>query len=512
MAELLMGIDIGTYSSKGVLCAPDGQVLAVSEVEHGLSLPRPGWAEHDADEIWWGDCVRICRGLLSSAGRSGRDVAALAVSGIGPDLLPVDELGRPLRPGILYGIDTRATQEIEWLQERFGTDKLYEHSGMHLTSQAVGPKLLWLRRNEPEVFARTRYLMSCSSYLVYKLTGEYVLDYHTASHYNPLFDPRKLEWSGEFAEPICDLSLLPRLEWANSVVGKVHRRAAEETGLLEGTPVTAGTIDAVAEAVSVGVVHPGDLMLMYGTTLFFILVQESFVPNPKMWVTTYAFPGTYALAGGMSTTGAITRWARDQLARELVEREESGGERAYSVLSREAEQSPPGARGLLLLPYFQGERTPIHDPQARGVLAGLTLAHTRGDIYRAIMEGTAYGVRHNLETMRQTGAEPSRLVAVGGGTKSPLWLQVVSDVTGLPQEVPELTIGASYGDAFLAGIAVGLVPTLDALRSTWVRGTRVVTPDLEKAAIYERGYQLYLQLYERTRDLVHALGKLAEGK
>jgi len=509
MAELLMGIDIGTYSSKGVLCLPDGTVLAVREVEHGLSLPRPGWAEHDPEEVWWRDCATICRDLLRQAGATGREVRALAVSGIGPALLPADADGRPLRPAILYGIDTRASEEIAWLNSTCGADELYSLSGMHLTSQAVGPKLLWLRRHEPEVYARTRYVYSCSSYLVYRLTGEYVLDYHTASHFNPLFDPRRLEWSPRFAEPIYDLGLLPRLAWPTEVVGVVHSRAAGETGLAEGTPVTAGTIDAVAEAISVGVVSPGDLMLMYGTTLFFILVQEALVPNPKMWVTAYALPGTYALAGGMSTTGAITRWARDNLARDLLERELAGGERAYAALSREAESSPPGAKGLLLLPYFQGERTPIHDSEARGVLAGLTLSHTRGDIYRAIMEGTAYGVRHNVETMRQTGAQPGRLVAVGGGTKSPLWLQVVSDVTGLPQEVPELTIGASYGDAFLAGLATGVVPGIDSLRSQWVRGGRVVVPNPELASLYSEGYELYLQLYERTRDIVHALGKIA---
>ena len=505
---LLLGIDIGTYSSKGVLCRANGEVLAEQQVEHGLSLPRPGWAEHDADAIWWADCQTLCRALPRAAGRSADDIAAVAVSGLGPDLLPLDQHGRPLRAAILYGIDTRSTAEIEELNATFGAERLFELSGMALTSQAVGPKLRWLRNHEPEVARQTRYVTTCSGYLVLKLTGEYVLDYHSASHFNPLFDLRGLAWTDRFADPIWDVERLPRLAWPTEVVGQVSPAAAAETGLRVGTPVTAGTIDAVAEALSVGVAQPGDMMVMYGTTFFFILVLDALVADPRLWVTAYAFPGRYCLSGGMSTTGALTRWFRDELAPDLLQAERAGGAAAYAALSDAANQAPPGARGLLVLPYFQGERTPVHDPLARGMFAGLTLTHTRGELYRAVLESTAYGMRHNVEVMQEIGARPRRVVAVGGGTKSPAWLQIVSDVSGLPQVLPAQTIGASYGNAFLAGVASRHVAGFEALASEWVQGTRQILPDARRHAEYAEYYGLYRALYEQTKSISHRLAEL----
>jgi xylulokinase len=473
VGELLLGVDIGTYSSKGVLCTPAGEVLATATVEHGLSLPRPGWAEHDADAIWWGELVQVTRELLSE-GYSGEDVGGIAVSAIGGCMLPVDRAGRPLRPGVLYGIDTRATTEIAELNERFGEEALFDLSAMALTSQAIGPKILWLRRNEPEVYARTHKVLTASSYMILRLTGEYVIDRHTGSYYNPLVDIRTLEWEPRFAEPIVELERLPRFMWSNEIAGTVTPEAAAETGLKAGTPVTAGTVDAAAEAVSVGVIDPGDLMIMYGTTMFFIQVTDRPEPDPRMWSTGWCFPGLYDITGGMATTGALTRWFRDQLGGPELAAEGAGGPNAYEALAEMAAAVPPGAEGLICLPYFSGERTPINDPLARGVYAGLTLSHTRGHLYRASLEGTAYGVRHNLETMADMGATPKRVVAVGGGAKNALWLQLVSDIAGVAQIVPERTIGASYGDAFLAGVATGIIPDRSAIQTEWVKVARTV--------------------------------------
>ena len=395
--------------------------------------------------------VGLTRQLLGDR-FSGEDVGGVAVSAIGACVLPVDAEGRPLRQGILYGIDTRASEEIAWLNERFGEEPMFDLGGMALTSQAIGPKILWIQRHEPEVYAAAHMFLGSSSYMVYRLTGEYVMDYHTASYYNPLFDLRNLRWDARFAGPIVELDRLPKLMWSDQIAGEVTPAAAAETGLKVGTPVTAGTIDAAAEAVSVGVVDPGDMMVMYGTTMFFIHVTGDPVPDPRMWATAFALPGRYSIDGGMSTTGALTRWFRDNLAGEEMAAEAAGGPNAYAALAEAAGRIPPGAEGVICLPYFAGERTPINDPDARGVYAGLTLSHTKAHLYRASLEGTAYGVRHNLETMSAMGAPPRRLVAVGGGAKNPLWLQIVSDVSGLPQDVPERTIGASYGDAFMAGL------------------------------------------------------------
>ncbi|HVL25955.1 MAG TPA: FGGY-family carbohydrate kinase [Thermomicrobiales bacterium] len=507
--ELLLGVDIGTYSAKGVLCTPDGEVLATHIVEHGISMPRPGWVEQDADAVWWDGFVAICRAL--TGGRyEGADIGAVAVSAIGPCMLPVDAAGRPLRPGVLYGIDTRAQAEIDWLNERFGEEALFELGGMALTAQAIGPKILWLRNKEPETFARTHKILTASSYLIHRLTGEYVIDRHTGAHFNPLVDIRTLEWDARFAEPIVEIEKLPALHWSTEVVGTVGQAAAAATGLAPGTPVTAGTVDAAAEAISVGVVMPGDLMVMYGTTMFFLLVTDRPQPDPRFWSTGYVLPGVYDVAGGMSTTGALTRWFRDEFAADERRAEADGGPNAYAALSALAESIPAGAEGLVCLPYFAGERTPIHDSRARGVFAGLTLSHTRAHMYRALLEGTAFGVRHNVEALSEMGAVPRRLVAVGGGANSRLWLQIVSDAVGLPQVVPARTIGASYGDAFLAGLATGIVPGIEALADTWVSVAEVIEPRPRERRRYDDVYRVYRSLYEHARDDLHALARLGE--
>jgi xylulokinase len=499
MSDLLLGIDVGTYSSKGVLVDREGRVLRSEVVPHTMDVPQPGWAEQDADEVWWADVMKLCSKLLDGEQYSGSDIAGVAVSAIGPCLLPLDEQGRPLRKGILYGVDTRAADEIEILNRELGEEAMFGFSNMSLTSQAVGPKILWLQRHEPRVWRATRRLATASSYLVYKLTGEHVIDRHTAGHYMPLFDPATGEWSERFADRIAPLELLPRLGWSDERAGQVSEQAAGETGLAAGTPVAVGAVDALSEAISVGATKPGDLMIMYGSTAFFILVGERPVPDRRTWSVPGAFAGQFNLAAGMATTGTLTRWFRDELARDLPEAE------AYGKLFEQADGIAPGADGLLMLPYFSGERTPINDSRARGVIAGLTLAHKREHLFRAVLESVAYGIRHNLETFREMGAPIERMVAVGGGAQSDVWLRIVSDVCGETQILPQQTIGASYGDAFLAGRAAGLLES-DALEH-WIEVREEIAPDTARQATYEPLYRDFLELYHQTRQIVHRLGE-----
>ena len=503
MAELLLGVDVGTYSSKGVLTELDGTVLQTHVVEHTVDFPKPGWAEQNADAVWWRDVQTVCQALLSGD-YSGKDIAGVALSAIGPCLLPLDGDGKPLRKGILYGVDTRASAEIDLLNERIGEETLYEFSGTSLTSQAIGPKILWLKRNEPDVWERTRRLVTASSYLVYKLTDEFVMDRHTASHYVPLIDIKTLEWSERFAGHLFEdasLETLPKLGWSDELAGRVTRAAADATGLKEGTPVAVGAVDALSEALSVGVTQPGDLMIMYGSTAFFVLMLNEPVADKRTWLTAGALKGQYALAAGMSTTGSLTRWFRDELAKDLSEGE------AYAQLFAAAEGVEAGSGGLLMLPYFSGERTPISDPKARGVIAGLNLSHTRDHLFRAALESIGYGIRHNLETFEEIGAPVERLIAVGGGTQSATWLQIVSDIAGVTQEVPAVTLGASYGDAFLAGCAAGKLTRRDL--HGWVELDRLIEPRTSVRPLYDRQFELFKRLYRGTKGVVHDLG---EGK
>ncbi|MEV0463488.1 FGGY-family carbohydrate kinase [Nocardia tengchongensis] len=484
---MLLGIDIGTSGSKGVLVGRDGLVAARVERPHGVSTPRPGWVEHDAETVWWADFTAIARELMAAA--DGEPVDALAVSGIGPCLLPADASGRPLRPAILYGVDTRATVEIAELDAELGAHTVLERCGSPLTSQAVGPKLRWLMRHEPRVWAATRLLLMASSFLVHRLTGRYVLDHQSASQCVPMYDLTARDWATDWAESVAPGLRLPELAWPTEIVGHLTPEAAAATGLPAGLPVTTGTIDAWAEAAGVGVRAPGDCMIMYGTTMFLTQVLTDPHPQPGLWTTCGTWPGTYTSAAGMATSGAVTDWLRTLTGSDFTE------------LVDEASHVPPGSRGLLVLPYFAGERTPLFDPDARGIIAGLTLTHQRADLYRAVLEGIGYGVRHNLEAMAAAGTPATRLVAVGGGTKGGLWTRIVSDITGLPQQLPADTVGAALGDALLAAEALGLDT------SAWNPIITTIEPDPEVHAHYGPYYRHYRSLYETTKSTAHFLAR-----
>jgi xylulokinase len=494
MTDVLLGVDIGTGSTKGVLTTTDGAILATAVRKHTMSLPRPGWAEVDAETVWWGDFVEVCRELAPQAG--DRRLAGMCVSGVGPCLLLCDADLRPVRPAILYGIDMRATSEIEELTKALGPEAILARCGKALSTQAVGPKMVWVRRNEPEAWSRATRWYNSNSYVVAKLTGTYVLDRHTASQNDPLFDLGSMDWAQDWAGDILGHLQIPTLVWPHEVVGRVTPEAAQLTGLPVGTPVSAGTVDAWSEAFSAGVRKPGDLMLMYGSTMFFVQVLPSLQTHPLLWTTAGVEPDQYTLAAGMSTSGSLTSWVQ-QLT----------GDAPFEQLVSEAADVPPGSDGLILLPYFAGERTPIFDARARGVIAGLSLRHHRGHVFRAAYEGIAYGIRQIIDFLDGDETPISRLVAVGGGTQGGLWTQIVSDVVGRPQVVPKQTVGASYGDALLAAIGSGLVPP----DTDWAAVGQIVQPDPDTRPVYDRLFELYGELYGTTKPLVHQLSSIQEG-
>jgi xylulokinase len=489
-----LGIDIGTYESKGVIVDNGGRIVAQAVRPHEMIVPRAGWAEHDADRDWWGAVVHLCRALLAECGLDPAAIRGVAVSAIGPCMLPVDGEGRPLMHGVLYGVDTRATEEIALLDAEIGAGVIHARCGNALTSQAVGPKILWLKRTLPDLFARTSMFAGSTSYVVWKLTGEWTIDHYTAANYAPLYDVGRLNWTNDLSD-ITTPDRLPRLGWSTDIAGGVTAAAAAETGLAPGTPVTFGTIDAAAEAVSTGVRAPGEMMLMYGSTVFVIQVTAARVADPRLFYAPWLFPGEHASMAGLATSGTLTHWFRDQFARDIAR---AGG---FGRLVAEAEASPKGANGLLCLPYFSGERTPLYDPLAKGAFFGLNLTHTRGDLFRAAVEGIASATAQILDCYAEAGVSPRLVTAVGGGTKNAIWLQATSDLCNVTQAVPEKTVGASYGDAFLAALATGAV--LPDEIAVWNPVARTVRPEV--VAAYQRQYPLWQALYAATRDIAHAL-------
>jgi xylulokinase len=493
-----LGIDIGTYESKGVLIDGSGRIVASAARPHKMLVPQPGWAEHRPREDWWGDFCAIANEVIGTSGVAPSDIRAVATSAIGPCMLPVDADGEALMNAALYGVDTRAAKEIEDLDARIGSHAILDKCGNALTSQAVGPKILWLKRHRPEVHEKAARIVTSTTYLVQKLTGACVIDHYSAANFAPLYLADTLEWSPSLADDILPLDKLPCLAWSTEIAGTVTAAAAEATGLAAGTPVTVGTIDAAAEALSVGVLDAGDMLLMYGSTIFIIEITADRVRDPRLWYAPWLFPDQHASMSGLATSGTLSHWFRENFAKELDPAS------AVAILAAEAAGSPPGAKGLVVLPYFSGERTPIHDPHAKGVIFGLDLTHTRGDIYRAVFEGIACGTNHVFETYAEAGVPPRQVLAAGGGTKNGVWSQATSDISGLTQIVSEKTIGASYGDAFMAALAVGDVAPGD-IRN-WNPVAREITPDPALKPVYDRQYRRFRELYPRTRELMRSEG------
>ncbi|GAB76847.1 xylulokinase [Austwickia chelonae] len=488
MKPVVLGIDIGTGSTKGVLVTADGTVVATARRTHRISLPHPGHVEMDAERQWWGDVTYICRELASPE----HEVVAICVSGLGPAVVAVDQDWQALHPAVLYGIDTRAHEQIAGMTAELGEQEILRRCGKSLSSQAVGPKLRWLREHR-DVPAAARW---CSShtFVAGRLTGRWFLDHHTASQCDPLYDVTAQEWAQDWSEKVLPGVRLPDLVWPAEVVGRLTPQAAAATGLPAGVPVVAGTVDAWAEAHSVGVHRPGDLMMMYGSTMFLVQVLPAPTVDAALWTTSGVTPESHTLAAGMSTSGTLLEWVSDLVSEE------------FAALLAEAEDVPAGSDGLVMLPYLAGERSPLYDSDARGVLAGLRLTHTRGHLFRAAHEGIAYGVRQILEVMERSAGAPDRVVAVGGGTRGGLWTQIVSDVCGIEQIVPETTTGASYGGALLAAEGVGLVPA----GTSWMRTAGVVRPRKQVQRRYQELYRVYRDLYPSTRGSMHTLARLQE--
>jgi xylulokinase len=491
----VVGIDIGTRSTKAVLVdSTTGSLIAQTSVEHSVELPGGGRAEHDADAVWWADTCHLTRRVAERLPRDYR-VDAIGLSSCGPCVVPVDADGRPLRAGILYGIDTRATHDVDQLAEQFPPDLATALFGMPFSSQSVEPKLRWIDRTEPEVSGAVSTWLTTNGYVASRLTDVRVVDHHQAAYFAPHYVGGR--WSGERHH-------LPEIVWSDVALGGgLTPAAATLVGLPAGVPVVIGSSDGATDPVGAGLGVGSTALLRYGSTLgITILHSWADDANPGLWRTPGNRHGETMYVGGLSAAGSLTSWFREQFARELDQRDGEAIARAHGALLAEAAASPPGSGGVLSLPYFAGERTPFADPDARGVIVGLGLATTRGDLYRSLLEGSAFGLRHILEVAATGGTAVERLRTVGGGTAGGLWPQIVADVTGIPQEIVEPHLGAPLGAARLAAEGTGLIDSSD---PPWVRVTRVIEPRAEFRDKYDRLYALFRRLYDDSRDVVHGL-------
>ncbi len=507
-----MGIDTGTNSSKGVLMDEQGNIVAVRETQHHMTNPHPGHYEHDADKDWWGDFCIISRGLLKDTGIDPSLIKAVGLSALGADCLPVDKNCNPLRKAILYGIDARAVDEIEQLTELYGEEQIHRWYGRGLCSSDVMPKILWIKNKEPEVYAKTYKFLTGSSFLAAKLTGNYVVDrFLGLASFNPLYDPETWEPIPELCAPVCRPDQLAKVQEAADIAGTVTRQASAETGLAEGTPVITGTDDSGAEAISTGIVAPGQMFIQFGSSVYMILGTRTLVDDERLWREQFIVPGLCDISAGTNTAGSMTQWLRDTIYPDAVEKQAQGGPNAYATMQESANTIPAGSEGLITLPYLAGERTPINDPQARGLIFGLTLAHTRAHLYHSALEGVAYSVNQQIQLMEShPEVDIERIFAVGGGAKNPLWMQIVADVTGKVINVPAVTVGAAFGDCMMAALGVGW-PGFDdyASLTKYVKPGIQYIPNPENHATYKGYQEVYNSLYPATMHLAHKLSDLA---
>lgn len=502
MGDYFIGIDIGTFSSKGVVIDRSGTIHGQATVAHSMENPRPKYYEHDAEAVWWHDFCVISRQLLERSRLRPEQIRAVGASTLGCDCLPVDELCRPLRKAILYGIDARSEREIEFLTEYYGADQVKRLFGRPMASGDIAGKILWIKNNEPEVYQKTYKFLTGSSYIGAKLTDNYCIDRYLAySSFRPMY---RIDGSidEDMCQPICRADQLAQARTVSDIIGQVTKQASIQTGLAAGTPVITGTGDSCAEAISAGVIKNGSMMLQFGSTLYVNLCTDRLIQDDRLRGTIFAIPGSYTIAAGTNTAGTLTKWFRDTMYPDYVTLEERGGANAYAAMAQGLEEIEPGCGGLITLPYFAGERSPINDPEAKGMIFGLSLAHTRSHLYRSALESVGYSVDQILGVIREHGIRPDKIMAIGGGAQNRIWMQIVADILGEPLHINEITVGASYGDALMAAIGCGALSGFASLEK--IIGIReTVHADMSAHEKYKKPKELFRQLYWNNRELMH---------
>jgi len=491
--DLLIGIDVGTTSVKSVLFDRQGAILGQAAHEYPTAFPQPNWAEQDPNDWWRGVCGTLRR-IFTASPHAAANVAAISVSSQAPTMVVVDRAGAPLYPAILW-MDRRTDRQCAWLQERVGAETVTRINGGRFDPYYTAPKLRWFKEQMPGVLRQTYAVLHANGYIVHKLTGVFSMD---LSHgpLTLLFDSRSGQWSEQLLDGIgLDPALLPPIFPCSTVVGEVTPDAAAECGVAPGTPVIAGMTDGTAAAVEACVVDAGDAVEMTGqSTVLLICSDQPYLDN-ELIPLGHAVPGRHLVVGALSTSGGALRWVRDQLGE--PERSEAlrRGVDPFDLLTELAAASPPGAKRLIFLPYMFGERSPIWNSYARGVFFGLTLATTKGDLVRAILEGATYGLRHNVETAARAGFDVGILSSVGGGARSALWGQIKADILQRPIRLPATATGAPLGDAIVAAAGVGLYPSVAEAAHAMNSFGASYEPRPELAASYDALYAIYLELY-----------------
>lgn len=499
MMNYLLGTDIGTSGTKTILMDTAGNLIAQDLQEYDVLTPKHLWAEQWPD-VWLDATKKSIKNTVKKSGIPAEKIRGIAISGLyGGSGIPLDKEMKPVRPCMIW-MDRRADEETQWVLDNIGEEKLRE-----ITHNGADPyygytKMLWMKKNEPENWEKTKLFLPPNDYVIYKLTGEIVIDYSSAGNIGGIFDMNNRSWSKEMMDAMgIPLSMMPeRIVESTDIVGGITKEIAEELGVSEGMPVIASGIDSGAANIGLGVFESGIYAAAIGTSMCAALISDKPVKGKDLIAWPYLYDAkrlSYYFAGA-NTAGAIVKWFRQIMCQYEMELEKAGGKKAYDILNEQAADIPAGSEGLIVLPYFMGERSPIWNSDAKGTIVGLSLAHTKAHIYRAFLEAVAFSLR---DAMEATGEDLGEYILLAGGvTKSKLWRQIFADVTGYPVVCPVNDVEANMGDVMLAGIGTGLLSYEDVKQ--WQVLDEKITPNKQNHQIYNEYYKVYKSVYNNLKQ------------
>jgi len=496
MKDLALGIDIGTTSVKAILISKNGEIVKEVSKAHDLISKAPGFAEEDP-VIWWTNLMTMIKELVSE-GYSAR-IASIGVTGMVPTLILVDKNLNAIRYSIQQN-DARSTDEIEQLKHVVNEKEYFSKTANTLNQQIIFPKYLWLKKHEPDNVKASNWIMGSYDFISTKLTGNPHTEINWALE-SGMWLVKDKKWYYDIIKIAkIPVELLPKVYEPSEIVGYTTVKLEKETGLPSGIPVVAGSADHIASSLAVGLKDEGDLLLKFGGAGDIMFVTNSLKMDKRLFLDYHDIPSKYVLNGCMASSGSLIKWFM-QLLRE----------NSYDELQELAMKSGVGSQGLITLPYFLGEKTPIFDTKARGIIFGLDLHHNRGDIFRSIMEGVVFGFKHHIEVLNESGFEIRRVFISDGGAKNPLWRQITADAIGMDIRYIIDNPGSSLGSAFIAGIAVGLFKSWDEIDKFLTRSI-VVIANQENHKLYEKYYKIYRKLYETLKPLYEELYSIREEK
>ncbi|WHH57322.1 FGGY-family carbohydrate kinase [Petroclostridium sp. X23] len=501
--QYLLGIDIGTSSTKVALLSVEGSLIAIERQEHSILSPREGWAELSIDGLW-NEFLILLKKISKNHKVDLKSIKAIGISCLCPGLMPFDKHGKALLNPIIF-MDKRSSKETALIRDKISEEELSKISSNKLMPGACSlTSMLWIKENMEEVYRNTKYFGHINTFFVQKLTGKFGIDYTNAS-YTGLFETvQRQEWSEEICKRVdIDMEKLPPLIPSDSIAGNLISEEVIEIGLLKGIPVAMGGADTACSALAVGIIEHNQVFESVGTTNVITVCSEKPVFDVRFMNRCHVIKDRWLYHGAMSSTGASLKWFRDEFCSDLIISEKETGVSAYKKMDELVCQSMPGANGLIFLPYLSGERTPVWDPNARGVFFGLTLQTKKADIVRSILEGCGYGLKQIIEIAEfMTGEKINEFVAIGGGAKSEVWGQIKADITGKTIRVLDLNDAAVIGAMLLAGLAAGIYKNPIEAQS-YISKNMYITlyPQKQSQNIYNSRFETYKSLYPRLKEL-----------